>query len=222
MSPSAARASSRIQCRRHLHLHPRRHVLLRAGPHRKPRRAIRCSPTFSIPQNSSGLTINAQGRSRDLAGSTPPTHGRTIGLTRFHQQGRFAADRRQFVHRHSGLGRAAGRRANTLRLRRHSASNRGRPCVSGPEISDLIAAQSAYEMNAKVLSAADNAAFHLQHVPLRKRKMTVRSLCSYLPARGRLAPAFRSSRPSSRRRDRRPGAARHVTVPWRTGVLVGT
>src|SRR3954464_5001572 len=41
-------------------------------------------PTITIPQNSSGLTINAQGPvTRGLRGSTTPTTGGQIGLTRF-------------------------------------------------------------------------------------------------------------------------------------------
>ena len=41
-------------------------------------------PTITIPQNSSGLTINAQGQvSVTLPGSTTPTIVGQIGLTRF-------------------------------------------------------------------------------------------------------------------------------------------
>src|SRR6266403_6100951 len=45
-------------------------------------------PTISIPQNSSGLTINAQGQvSVTLPGSTTPTTVGQIGLTRFINKG---------------------------------------------------------------------------------------------------------------------------------------
>ena len=45
------------------------------------------------------------------------------------------------------------------------------------EISDLIAAQRAYEMNAKVITRRrPDAAIHRQHVPLRRMKIIVRPL----------------------------------------------
>ena len=79
-------------------------------------------PTITIPQNSSGITINAQGQvSVMLPGSTTPTIGRPDRPDPLHQQGRPAADRRQPVHRHAGLRPAAGRHRQHRRLRRHAA-----------------------------------------------------------------------------------------------------
>src|SRR6202022_3243468 len=61
-------------------------------------------PTITIPQNASGIAINAQGQlSVTLPGSTTPTPGR------------------KFVPRHPGIGPAAGRHRQHRRLWRHAA-----------------------------------------------------------------------------------------------------
>ena len=79
-------------------------------------------PTITIPQNASGLTVNAQGQvSVTLPGSTTSQIIGQIQLTTLHQQGRPAAGRQQPVHRHALLGRAAGRHRQRRRLRQHHA-----------------------------------------------------------------------------------------------------
>ena len=79
-------------------------------------------PTITIPQNSSGLTINAQGQvTVVLPGSTTPVTVGQIGLTRFINKAGLQADRRQSVHGHAGLRRAAGRHRQHRRLWRHAA-----------------------------------------------------------------------------------------------------
>ncbi len=94
-------------------------------------------PTISIPQNSSGLTINAQGQvSVTLPGSTTPTTVGQIGLTRFINKGGLQP-----------IGDSYGD------MQQSNLEQANVEVVS--EISDLIAAQRAYEMNAKVISAAD-------------------------------------------------------------------
>ena len=128
-------------------------------------------PTITIPQNSSGLTINAQGQvSVTLPGSTTPTTVGQIGLTRFINKAGPAADRRQSVHRHAGLRHAAGRRRQCRRVRRHAAGQpRTGQCRSGlgnlrP---DRGAARLRDERQGDQRRRPD-AAIHRQHVPLRR------------------------------------------------------
>ena len=89
-------------------------------------------PSITIPQNSSGLTINAQGQvSVMLPGSTTP-HRRPDRADAVHQQGRPQSDRRQSVHGHAGLRHAAGRHRQHRRLWRHAAGQpRTGQCRSG-------------------------------------------------------------------------------------------
>ena len=91
-----------------------------------------------------------------LPGSTTPTTVGQIGLTRFINKAGLQADRRQSVPGHARLRRAAGRHRQHRWHGRHAAANLEQANVEVvSEISDLIAAQRAYEMNAKVISAAD-------------------------------------------------------------------
>ena len=79
-------------------------------------------PTITIPQNASGITVNAQGQvSVTLPGSTTSTIIGQIGADPLHQQGRPAAGRQQPVHRHALLRRAAGRHRQCRRFRQHHA-----------------------------------------------------------------------------------------------------
>ncbi len=83
-------------------------------------------PTITIPPNSTGLTINKQGQvSVTLPGSTTSTILGQFTLTTLHQRCRLAGQRRQPVHRHAGLGHAAGRPAGDER-RRHVAARQPR------------------------------------------------------------------------------------------------
>ena len=155
-------------------------------------------PTITIPQNSSGLTINAQGQvTVTLPGSTTPTTVGQIGLTRFINKAGLAADRRQSVHRHAGLRHAAGRHRQCRRFRRHAAVQpRTGQCRSGlgnlrP---DRGAARLRDERQGDQRRRPD-AAIHLQPVPLRELMMTVRSLllAAALLAAG-AAPSLAQSR----------------------------
>ncbi len=114
-------------------------------------------PTITIPQNASGLSINAQGQvSVTVPGSTTPSILGQIGLTRFINKAGLqpigdnlftdtpaSGQPQDGVAGNEGLGD----------LQQSSLEQANVEVVS--EISDLIAAQRAYEMNAKVISAAD-------------------------------------------------------------------
>jgi flagellar basal-body rod protein FlgG len=114
-------------------------------------------PTITIPQNASGLTVNAQGQlSVTLPASTTSTIVGQIGLTRFiNKAGLQPVGSNLFTDTPSsgapqdGLANAEGYGAIT----QGSLEQANVDVVS--EMSDLIAAQRAYEMNAKVVSAAD-------------------------------------------------------------------
>jgi flagellar basal-body rod protein FlgG len=114
-------------------------------------------PTISIPQNSSGLIINAQGQvSVMLPASTTPTTVGQIGLTRFiNKAGLQPVGDNLFTDTPaSGTPQDGIANADGLGdIQQSSLEQANVEVVS--EISDLIAAQRAYEMNAKVISAAD-------------------------------------------------------------------
>src|SRR5215831_2085688 len=114
-------------------------------------------PTITIPQNASGITINAQGQvSVTLPGSTTSTIIGQIGLTRFiNKAGLQPVGNNQFTDTPSSGapqdGTAGAEGYGTMT--QGSLEQANVDVVS--EMSDLIAAQRAYEMNAKVISAAD-------------------------------------------------------------------
>ncbi|GEC56752.1 flagellar basal-body rod protein FlgG [Bradyrhizobium japonicum] len=114
-------------------------------------------PTITIPQNASGLTINAQGQvSVTLPGQTASTNIGQIGLTRFiNKAGLMPIGDNLFVETPAS-GQPQDGTANTDGygdMQQSSLEQANVEVVS--EISDLIAAQRAYEMNSKVVSAAD-------------------------------------------------------------------
>src|SRR5262245_36340076 len=114
-------------------------------------------PTITIPQNSSQLTINTQGQvSVMLPGSTTPTTIGQIGLTRFiNKAGLQPIGDNLFVDTPAS-GQPQDGIANTDGFGDMQQANLEQANVAVvSEISDLIAAQRAYEMNAKVISAAD-------------------------------------------------------------------
>ncbi|MBN9148267.1 MULTISPECIES: flagellar basal-body rod protein FlgG [unclassified Nitrobacter] len=114
-------------------------------------------PTITIPQNSSGITINAQGQvSVTLPGSTTPTVLGQIGLTRFvNKAGLQPVGDNNFTETPAS-GPPQDGVANIDGYGDMQQSNLEQANVEVvSEISDLIAAQRAYEMNAKVISAAD-------------------------------------------------------------------
>jgi flagellar basal-body rod protein FlgG len=114
-------------------------------------------PTITIPQSASGLTINAQGQvSVLLPGSTTPTTVGQIGLTRFINKAGLNPIGDNLFTDTPASGTPQDGIANTDGFGDMQQSNLEQANVEVvSEISDLIAAQRAYEMNAKVVSAAD-------------------------------------------------------------------
>ena len=114
-------------------------------------------PGITIPTNASGISVNQQGQvSVTLPGSTTSTIIGQIGLTRFiNKAGLQPVGNNQFIDTPSsgapqdGIANAEGLGSIT----QGSLEQANVDVVS--EMSDLIAAQRAYEMNAKVISAAD-------------------------------------------------------------------
>ena len=115
------------------------------------------SPGLTIPQNSTGLTINAQGQvSVTQSGQTTPTVVGQLNLTRFvNKAGLLSIGDNLFTETPaSGTpqdGVPATDGAGDLQQGNLEQAN----VEAVSEISDLIAAQRAYEMNGKVITAAD-------------------------------------------------------------------
>ncbi|UGY15934.1 flagellar basal-body rod protein FlgG [Bradyrhizobium septentrionale] len=114
-------------------------------------------PTITIPQNASGLTINAQGQvSVTLPGQTASTNIGQIGLTRFINKAGLMPIGDNLFQETPASGQPQDGIANTDGYGDMQQSNLEQANVEVvSEISDLIAAQRAYEMNSKVVSAAD-------------------------------------------------------------------
>ena len=114
-------------------------------------------PTITIPNNASGLTVNVQGQvSVTLPGSSTSTIIGQLSLTRFiNKAGLQPVGNNQFTETPSSGapqdGTASSEGYGTVT--QGSLEQANVDVVS--EMSDLIAAQRAYEMNAKVISAAD-------------------------------------------------------------------
>ena len=115
------------------------------------------APGLTIPQNATGLTINSQGQvSVTPQGQTSPTILGQITLTRFiNQAGLLSIGDNLFTETpasgtpQDGVPNTDG--AGDLQQGSLEAAN----VEAVSEISDLIAAQRAYEMNGKVITAAD-------------------------------------------------------------------
>jgi len=114
-------------------------------------------PTITIPQNASGLTINAQGQvSVTLPNQTASTNVGQIGLTRFVNKAGLQPIGDNLFTETPASGQPQDGIANTDGYGDMQQSNLEQANVEVvSEISDLIAAQRAYEMNSKVVSAAD-------------------------------------------------------------------
>jgi flagellar basal-body rod protein FlgG len=116
-------------------------------------------PTITIPQNSTGLTVNSQGQVSVVPQGASSTTSQIIGqlaLTRFvNKAGLQPVGNNNFIDTPSsgtpqdGIATLEGLGTIT----QGSLEQANVDVVS--EMSDLIAAQRAYEMNAKVISAAD-------------------------------------------------------------------
>ncbi|MBK3665856.1 flagellar basal-body rod protein FlgG [Bradyrhizobium diazoefficiens] len=114
-------------------------------------------PTITIPNNASGITVNEQGQvTVTLPGSSSNTVLGQIGVTRFiNKAGLQPVGSNQFTETTSS-GAPQDGTANSEgygKITQGSLEQANVDVVS--EMSDLIAAQRAYEMNAKVISAAD-------------------------------------------------------------------
>jgi flagellar basal-body rod protein FlgG len=114
-------------------------------------------PGITIPQNASGLAITSQGQvSVTLPGSTTSTVLGQLTLTRFTNNAGLQAngDNMYTATPASGTpqdGLPATEGAGTILQGSLEQSN----VEAVTEISNLIAAQRAYEMNSKVITAAD-------------------------------------------------------------------
>jgi flagellar basal-body rod protein FlgG len=114
-------------------------------------------PTMTVPNNASGLSVSEQGQvSVTLPGSSTSTIVGQLGVTRFiNKAGLQPVGNNQFTETPSS-GAPQDGTANSEgygKITQGSLEQANVDVVS--EMSDLIAAQRAYEMNAKVISAAD-------------------------------------------------------------------
>jgi flagellar basal-body rod protein FlgG len=115
------------------------------------------APGITIPQNAQSITINPTGQvSVTLPGTTTPSVLGQLTLTRFlNKTGLQAIGDNLFVETPAS-GTPQDGIANTDGMGDLQQSNLEASNVeSVTEISNLISAQRAYEMNAKVISAAD-------------------------------------------------------------------
>jgi flagellar basal-body rod protein FlgG len=114
-------------------------------------------PGITIPQNATSVTINAQGQvSAQLPGSTATQQLGQIELARFINKSGLtgAGDNLYYETPASGAPQNGTPQSEGMGdLMQGNLEQANVEAVS--EISDLIAAQRAYEMNAKVITAAD-------------------------------------------------------------------
>ena len=114
-------------------------------------------PGITVPQNSTGVAVNQEGQvSVTLPGSTAQTTVGQIELTRFvNKAGMQAIGDNLFLETPASgppqNGTPGGEGFGTLLQGNLEQAN----VEAVTEISDLIAAQRAYEMNAKVITASD-------------------------------------------------------------------
>ena len=114
-------------------------------------------PGITIPQNSTSLTINNEGQvSVIVAGSSTPTVLGQLNLTRFiNKAGLLPIGDNMFTETPAS-GPPQDGIPNTNGMGDPQQGNLEQANVEAvTEISDLIAAQRAYEMNSKVISATD-------------------------------------------------------------------
>ena len=115
------------------------------------------SPGLTIPQNATGVTINAQGQVQaTLPGQTAPTVVGQIQLAMFINKAGLQGigDNLYLETPSSGAPQVGNPNQDAFgNLQQGNLEQANVEAVS--EISDLIAAQRAYEMNAKVITATD-------------------------------------------------------------------
>jgi flagellar basal-body rod protein FlgG len=120
-------------------------------------RGLLVQPGITIPQNATSVSINAQGQvSAIVAGSTTPTVLGQLTLTRFVNKAGLLPIGDNLFQETPASGTPQDGQANVDGygdLQQSSLETANVEAVT--EISDLIAAQRAYEMNAKVISATD-------------------------------------------------------------------
>ena len=114
-------------------------------------------PGITVPQNATAFSVNVQGQVSVIpVGSTTPTILGQLTLTRFINQAGLLSIGENLLQETPASGQpqdglAATNGAGSIQQNNLEQSN----VDSVTEISDLIAAQRAYEMNAKVITAAD-------------------------------------------------------------------
>ena len=115
------------------------------------------SPGLTIPPNSTGVTISAQGQVQAaIPGSTTPTVVGQIQLAMFVNKAGLQGigDNLYLETPSSGAPQVGNPNQDAFgNLQQGNLEQANVEAVS--EISDLIAAQRAYEMNAKVITATD-------------------------------------------------------------------
>ena len=114
-------------------------------------------PGITVPQNSSGITINQQGQvSVNQPGQTTPTEIGQIELSMFVNKAGLQALGDNLYIETPASGTPINGQPNVDGFGNLQQGNLEQANVEAVnEISDLIAAQRAYEMNAKVITAAD-------------------------------------------------------------------
>jgi flagellar basal-body rod protein FlgG len=114
-------------------------------------------PGITIPQNASSITINQQGQvSVTVPGQTTPTILGQITLTRFINKSGLQAIGDNLFTETPASGTPQDGVPNVDGMGNLQQGNLEQANVEAvTEISDLIAAQRAYEMNAKVITATD-------------------------------------------------------------------
>jgi flagellar basal-body rod protein FlgG len=114
-------------------------------------------PNVTIPQNSTGVTINAQGQvSATAVGTTTPTVLGQIELALFVNKAGLQGIGDNLYLESPASGPPQTGQPNTENFGNLQQGNLEQANVEAvSEISDLIAAQRAYEMNAKVMTASD-------------------------------------------------------------------
>ena len=114
-------------------------------------------PGITVPQNSSGITINQQGQvSVSQPGQTTPTQIGQIELSVFVNKAGLQALGDNLYVETPASGTPINGQPNVDGFGNLQQGNLEQANVEAvSEISDLIAAQRAYEMNAKVITAAD-------------------------------------------------------------------
>jgi flagellar basal-body rod protein FlgG len=114
-------------------------------------------PGISIPQNASAISINTEGQvSVTIPGNTTPQVLGQLTLTRFINKAGLQPIGDNLLVETPASGAPQDGQANADGMGDLQQSNLEQANVEAvTEISDLIAAQRAYEMNAKVITATD-------------------------------------------------------------------